>query len=256
MRKWLAPMLYHVHQNEPEAVPPTNIEPFTFDSPAKGDAYDFSVTLHRTVRSAGRRARTVLDDEISEAEAVLQRAFEEVRPITRQFEITEAGAAELAANQRLASISSAITGSYRWTVRVEVNVSEEVRQLNRDAYRKQHDIRSEAAAALLHIESTNRVRLKWQEFLAAVEGSDRAVHAIQLAADRSQLPQIITGLVKQREQDAQELLSTVDRIMQSYQAVDMLDFVVSNETVLRRTLELLGLPIPPLQNDTILIGEA
>ncbi|MGP3920940.1 hypothetical protein [Nonomuraea sp. 10N515B] len=254
MRKWLTPMLIGIYQNEPEAVPPANVEPFTFDSPAKGDAYDFSVTLHRTATSAGKRARAVLDDELPEAEAVLQRACEEIRPVTRQFEITEAGAAELAANQRLASVSPAMTGSYRWTVRAEVNVSEEVRQLNRDAYKQQHDIRSEAAAALLRIESTDMVRLKWQEFLAAVEGSDRAVQAIQLAADRTQLPRIFMDLVEQREQDAQELLGTIERIMQSYQAVDMLHFVVSNETVLRRTLELLGLPVPPLQEDDVLVG--
>ncbi|MEU0482415.1 hypothetical protein ABZ260_24915 [Streptosporangium sp. NPDC006013] len=256
MRKWLAPMLYQVYQNEPDTVPPTNIEPFTFDSPAKGDTYDFSVTLHRTVRSPGRRARAVFDDEVPEAESVLQRAFEEIRPVTRQFEITEAGAAELAANQRLASVASAMTGSHRWIVRAEVNICEEVRQLNRDTYRKQHAIRSEAAAALLHIESTDKVRLKWQKFLAAVEGSDRAAQTIQLTADRTQLPEIIRGLVERREQNAQELLSTVDRIMQSYLAVDMLDFVMSNETVLRRTLELLGLPIPPLQDESILVGEA
>jgi hypothetical protein len=36
----------------------------------------------------------------------------------------------------------------------------------------------------------------------------------------------------------------------------MLDFVVSNESVLRSTLELLGLPVPPLEDDTLLVGRA
>ncbi|TMR99601.1 hypothetical protein [Nonomuraea basaltis] len=254
MRKWLAPMLYHVQQNEPEAEPPVNIEPFVLTSPAKGDAYDFSVTLLRTATSAGKRARALLNDEVPEAEAVLQRACQEVRPITRRFEITEAGAAEQAANEKLRSISGSMTGVYRWTVRAEVNVPEEIRQLNRDAHRKQHDIRSDAAAALLQIKSTDEVRQKWQEFLAAVEGSARVVHAIQLAVAPEQLPQIIAELVEQRQQGAQELLGTVDRIMQSYQAVDMLNFVVSNESVLRSTLELLGLPVPPLEDDSLLVG--
>ncbi|WP_204061085.1 hypothetical protein [Microbispora corallina] len=248
-------MLYRAQQNEPEAVPPIEIPPFTFASPAKDDAYDFSVTLHRTAISAGKRVRVVFNDEIPEADMVVQRACQEIRPITRQFEITKAGDAELAVNQQLASISSALTGVYRWMVRAEVNVPDEVRQLNRDAYRKQHDIKSDAAASLLHIESTDKVRLKWQEFLSAVEGSARVVHAIRLAADQTQLPQIIKELVEEREQGAQELLSTVDRIMQSYQAVDMLHFVVSNETVLRRTLELLGLPVPPLEDEAVLVGE-
>lgn len=255
MRKWLEPMLYQVHQNEPATVPPTNIEPFTFNSPAKSDIYDFSVTLHRTARSLGRRVRAVFNDEVPEAEAVLQRAFEEIRPVTRQFEITEAGAAELAANQRLASVANAMTGSYRWTVRAEVNICDEVKQLNRDTYRKQHAVQSEVAAKLLHIESTDKIRLKWQEFLTAIEGSNRAVQTIQLAADPEQLSEVIIGLVERREQNAQELLGTVDKIMQSYQAVDMLDFVMSNETVLRRTLELLGLPVPPLQDESMLVGE-
>ncbi|WP_431916352.1 hypothetical protein [Nonomuraea jabiensis] len=256
MRKWLAPMLYHVQQNEPEAEPPVNIEPFVLGSPAKGDAYDFSVTLLRTATSAGKRTRALLNDEVPEAEAVLQRACQEVRSTTRRFEITEAGAAEQAANEKLRSISGSMTGAYRWTVRAEVNVPEEIRQLNRDSHRKLHDITSDAAAALLRIKSTDEVRQKWQEFLAAVEGSARVVHAIQLAAAPEQLPQIIAELVEQRQQGAQELLGTVDRIMQSYQAVDMLDFVVSNESVLRSTLELLGLPVPPLEDDTLLVGRA
>lgn len=256
MHKWLAPMLYHVQLNEPEAEPPVDIEPFVLTAPAKGDAYDFSVTLLRTATSAGKSARALLDDEVPEAEAVLQRACQEVRVITRQFDITEAGAAERAANEKLQSISGAMTGVYRWTVRAEVNVPDEVRQLNRDSHRKLHGIRSDAAAALLHISSTDEVRQKWQEFLAAVEGSARVVHAIQLAAAPEQLPQIIADLDKQRQQGAQKLLDTVDKIMQSYEKVDMLDFVVRNESVLRSTLELLGLPVPPLEDDTLLEGRA
>ncbi|WP_433420721.1 hypothetical protein ACQP1V_08825 [Microtetraspora malaysiensis] len=256
MRKWLAPVLYHVQQNEPEAEPPVNIEAFVLAAPAKGDAYDFSVTLRRTATSAGKRARVLLDDEVPEAEAVLQRACLEVRLITRRFEITEAGAAEQAANEKLRLISGSMTGVYRWTVRAEVNVPEEIRQLNRDSHRKLHDIRSDAAAALLQIKSTDEVRQKWQEFLAAVEGSARVVHAIQLAVAPEQLPQIIAELVEQRQQGAQELLGTVERIMQSYQAVDMLEFVVSNESVLRSTLKLLGLPVPSLEDDTLLAGRA
>jgi hypothetical protein len=247
-------MLYRVQQNEPEAEPLVNIEPFVLASPARGDAYDFSVTLFRTATSVGRRARALFNDDVPEAEAVLQRACQEVRPITRRFEITEAGAAEQAANEKLRSISGLMTGVYRWTVRAEVNVPEEIRQLNRDAHRKQHDIRSDAAAALLQIKSTDEVRQKWQEFLAAVEGSARVVHAIQLAVSPEQLPQIIAELVEQRQRGAQELLGNIDRIMQSYQAVDMLDFVASNETVLRNTLELLGLPVPPLEDDSLLVS--
>jgi hypothetical protein len=184
-------MLYYVQQNEPEAEPLVNIEPFVLASPAKGDAYDFSVTLLRTATSAGKRARALLNDEVPEAEAVLQRACQEVRSITRRFEITEAGAAEQAANEKLRSVSGSMTGAYRWTVRAEVNVPEEIRQLNRDSHRKLHDIRSDAAAALLQIKSTDEVRQKWQEFLAAVEGSARVVHAIQLAVAPEHLPQII-----------------------------------------------------------------
>ncbi|MGW4797278.1 hypothetical protein ACWEPC_33140 [Nonomuraea sp. NPDC004297] len=256
MRKWLAPLLYHVQQNEPEPEPLVNIAPFVLGSPAKGDAYDFSVTLFRTATSAGKQTRTLLNDEVPEAEAVLQHACQEVRSITRQFEINEAGSAEQATNEKLRSISGSMTGVYRWTVRAEVNLPEEVRQLNRDNHRKLHGIESDAAAALLQIKNTNEVQQKWQEFLAAVEGSARVVHATQLAAAPEQLPQIIAELVEQRQQGAQELLGTVDRIMQSYQAVDMLNFVVSNESVLRNTLELLGLPVSPLEDDPLLVGRA
>ncbi|GAA2672126.1 hypothetical protein [Nonomuraea recticatena] len=254
MHRWLAPMLYRVHYNEPESAPPTDIQPFTFSSPAQGDAYDFSVTLQRTARAAGKRARVVLDDEMPEAETVLQRACEEVRPITRRFAITEAGAAEQAANTRLADLSGSMAGVYRWTVRAEVNVPDEVRQLNRDAYRKQHDIKSKAAAALLDIESTDRVRQKWQEFFATVEGSAGVMQAIQLTADPKKLPQVITDLIERREKGAQELLGTVDKIMESYRTVDMLDLVVRNDTVLRQTLKLLGLPVPPLEDETVLVN--
>jgi len=247
-------MLYIFHQNEPEAEPPVNIEPYVLASPAKGDAYDFSVTLFRTASSAGKRVRALLNDEVPEAEAVLQRACQEVRPITRRFEITEAGAVEQAANERLGSISGALTGVHRWTIRAEVNVPEEIRLLNRNAHRKQHEIRSGAAAALLEIESKDEIRRKWQEFLAAVEGSARVVHAIQLAVAPEKLPEIIAELDEQRQQGAHDLLGTVDKIMQNYQNVDMLDFVVRNESVLRRTLELLGLPVPPLEDETLLVG--
>ncbi|MEV4838635.1 hypothetical protein AB0K05_29320 [Nonomuraea sp. NPDC049486] len=256
MRKWLAPRLYHIQQNQPEPEPPVNIEPFILASPAKGDAYNFSVTLFRTATSGGVRARAVFNDEVPEVEAVLQRACQEVRSTTRQFEITAAGAAEQATNDRLQAISGSTTGVYRWAVRAEVDVPEEIRQLNRDAYRKQHDIRADAAAALLRIESTDEVRQKWQDFLTAVVGSAQVEHAIKLAVSPDHLPQIIAELVEQRQQGAQQLLGTVDTIMQRYEREDMLNFVVSNETVLRRTLELLGLPVPPLEDDTLLVGRA
>jgi hypothetical protein len=255
MRKWLAPMLYQIQQNQPEAEPPVDIEPFVLVSPAKGDAYDFSVTLFRTATSGGRRARALLSDELPEAEAVLQRACQEVRSTTRRFEITAAGAAERATNDNLQAISGSMTGVYRWAVRAEVNVPEEIRQLNREAHKRRHDIRADADAALLQIKSTDEVRQKWQEFLTAVVGSAQVEDAIRLAVSPEQLPQIIAGLVEQRQQGAQQLLGTIDTITQRYETVDMLDFMVKNETVLRKTLELLGLPVPPQADDTLLAGQ-
>ncbi|MET9239826.1 hypothetical protein [Nonomuraea sp. NPDC003709] len=256
MRKWLAPMLYRVQQNQPEAEPPIDIEPFVLSSPAKGDAYDFSVTLFRTATSGGKRTSALFSDEMPEAEAVLQRACQEVRSTTRRFEITAPGAAEQATNERLQAISGSMTGVYRWAVRAEVNVPEEIRQLNRAAHKRQHDIRADADAALLRIKSTDEVRQEWQDFLTTVVGSAQVEHAIKLAVSPEQLPQIIAELVEQRQQGAQQLLGTVDSIMQRYETVDMLNFVVRNETVLRRTLELLGLPVPPLEDDTLLVGRA
>jgi hypothetical protein len=252
MRKWLAPMLYNVYRNEPEAAPPINIEPVTFASPAKGDAYDFAVTLHRNAHSAGKRVPAVFIEDMPEMEAILQRACERVRTTTRRFGITEGGMAEFAVNEELAGMSGSMIGIYRWTVRAEVNVPDEIRQLNRDAYRKQHEIRSDAAAALLRIANKDQVRIRWQEFLAAVEGNARVAQAVQLADDPKLLPRIVADLVEQREQGAQVLLGTIDKIMQNYQSVDMLDFAVANETVLRKTLELLGLPVPP--EDDMLLG--
>ncbi|MGR6919136.1 hypothetical protein ACU635_33225 [[Actinomadura] parvosata] len=245
MPGWLTPLVYFQH-HEPEAEPPRGMSPATFDSPAKGDAYDFAVTLHLAAGSAGKRTRGAPPDDLLDVEAVVQRAREEVRPITRRFEITQAGAAELAANERLSAIT--LIGTYRWRVRAEVNVPEEVRELNRDAYRKQHEIRSRTAAALLDIRSTDEIRQKWQDFLAMVVSSPRAAQAIRLAHDPAQLPQVVAELVEQREGGVQDLLAVIDRIVRNYQAVDLLDFEIRNESVLRKTLELLGLPVPPLED--------
>lgn len=254
MRRWFTPALIHFQNNEPEPEPPKDIEPFTFFSPSRGDAHDFSVTLRRTASSARKRVRAVLDDEMSESNAVLQRAYEEVRQVTRRFGITDAGAAELATNERLAEISGSLVGIYRWRVRAEVNVSDEVRKLNQDAYKAQHAIRSGAEAKLLHIKTTDEVRKKWQDFLTVLDGDTLVEQAIKLTHDPTQLPQIVTDLVERREQGARELLTIIDKIMQRYEAVDMLDLEVSSESVLRRTLELLGVPVPPLDDDTVLAG--
>ncbi|MEV4807877.1 hypothetical protein AB0K18_48480 [Nonomuraea sp. NPDC049421] len=256
MRKWLAPMLYRIQQNQPEPDPPVDIEPFILASPAKGDAYDFSVTLFRTATSGGKRARALLNDEEPEADAVLQRACQEVRSTTRRFEITAPGAAEQATNERLQAVAGSMAGVYRWAVRAEVDVPEEIRQLNRDTHKRRHDIRADADAALLQIKSTDEVRREWQDFLTTVVGNAQVEHAIKLAVSPEQLPQVIAELVEQRQQGAQQLLGTVDSIMQRYETVDMLNFMVKNETVLRRTLELLGLPVPPLEDDTLLAGRA
>ncbi|UBU18519.1 hypothetical protein [Nonomuraea gerenzanensis] len=242
MPRWTP--LDRFQQHEPEAGPPVDLGPVTFDSPAKGDAYDFSVTLHRSAGAAGKRVRGVPHDELLDSETVVQRARQEVRPITRRFDITQAGAAEEAANERLSAIS--LIGTYRWRVRAEVNVPDEIRELNRQAYRRQHEIRSETMAALLRIRGTDEVRHRWQDFLTGVVGSPRAAEAIQLVHDPAQLPRVIAGLIEQRESGAQELFSVIDRIVQGYQAVDLLDFEVRSENVLRNTLELLGLPVPPL----------
>ncbi|WP_433540447.1 hypothetical protein ACQP10_34790 [Streptosporangium sandarakinum] len=243
---------------EPEE--PVREEPESFLSPARDDAYDFTVTVHRTASFAGRprSAGSWLDDQ-SESEHVRGLIREVARQITRRFSIFDPDKAESAVNEHIQRRLDEIAQgdrrfTLRWWARAEVSIPEEVRELKQQVAVEKYKIYSKAETKALQIVKTDELRLAWERFLAAVEKSPKARPAIQLAENPGNVTQVFTDMLAEQQKNAEQLLSVIAKITDSLQQADILDVIVNSETVLRRTLEVMGIPLPAMEQDTFLIS--
>jgi hypothetical protein len=233
-------------------------EPEYFTAPALDPAYDFKVVVYCS-RQAGRRRRVSwwqMDrDEFCEVYEILR---DTIRQTTRQFPIFDPGAAEQAINAFLVSRlddahrKTRILAA-RWEARAEVTLPDEVLTLMRNVLSEQHQISEQAKATAMRMAKTDELRQGWDRFLDDAAKSQNAEHAVQLAEDPHNIAQVLADVLNDRRKGAEDLVTLIDKIVEVQRSTDILDLVVRSETVLRKTLEMMGIQLPPMREDSLLV---
>jgi hypothetical protein len=235
-------------------------EPDFFAVPALDPAYDFKVVVYCT-RQPARRYRGYRTSRLLAEEEELRSVSEIIRDTLRQtgrkFSIFDPGAAEQAMNELLAGrleeagrADRTITG--RWLARAEVTVPDEVLTLMRKALDEEYEIQTRARTTTLRMAETDKLRLGWECFLDDAAKSRNAQHAVRLAENPRNIAQVLEEVLNDRRSGAENLLTLIDKIIEVEQSADILDLVVSSETVLRKTLEMMGIQLPEVAADSLL----
>jgi hypothetical protein len=253
---WLIKHQTSSHVQDP--APPTAVfEPAGFTVPAQGDAFDFTVTAYFISTSAGWRRVGLWRDSTLEMERLLEAVRVTVRETARRFPVFEAGRAEEAANRgvadRLAEMAAAADGVRAWTVRVELRPPDEVLDAMRESALDRYRIEAKAEADALRLRKTDDLRLRWQRFLEDTAASPTARYAVRLTKEPENAAEILSALQHERREGAEDLLEHVTRLAQALQSADILGLVVSSETVLRKTLGMMGVQIPRMEDDSLLV---
>jgi hypothetical protein len=236
-------------------------EPDYFPVPALDPAYDFKVVVYCLRESRGRRryrsGRWLAEkEELFQVSEIIRDAL---RQTGRQFSIFEPGAAEQSINEQLANrledaarSDRAVIG--RWVARAEVNLPDDVLTLMRNALNQEYEIRTKARTTASLISETEKLRVGWDRFLQDAAKSQNAQYAVRLAEDPRNIADVLKQVLDDRRRGAENLLRLIDRIVEGQRSADILDLVVQSETVLRKTLEMMGIPVPPMEADALLGG--
>jgi hypothetical protein len=229
--------------------------------PARDQAYNFKVLLYCT-KLAGRRRR--INSSAAEADdlnRVANIARVAVRETARNFSIYEPAAAEQAINERL---DSELDNAYhkdrsllwRWEARAEITLPDEVLGLMRSTCKAEYQIMVNAKATALRMAETEGLRQQWDLFLDEAAKSQNAQHAVRLAEHPDDIAGTLEEVLNGRRERAEELITLLGKIVEVQRSVDIFELVARSDTVLRKTLEMMGIELPGMEGDALLASLA
>ncbi|WP_219467062.1 hypothetical protein [Nonomuraea rhizosphaerae] len=162
------------------------------------------------------------------------------------------GTAEREANQALeAAFINHATLKRRWVARVEVSLTKEARDLERENVVRQHAITANAKAVAMRLRALDDLRRQAETFLAGLNTSWASRYAVKLAQQPELAAEVVHRMLEDRRQDAEHLVDTVQRMVEAHQTANIYDLVISSEGALRQALEQLGVALPPLDPDPL-----
>jgi hypothetical protein len=228
-----------------------------FPAPAAEPAYDFKVIVYCTTRPLRRSwfAWLSVKREALELDEVSENIRNVIRRTARNFSIFEPGLAEQAINEALIRRLSGTEGGptfMSWTARAEVTVPDEVLTIMRSALDEEHHIRVRAKATALRMAQTDELRQGWDRFLDDAAKSRNAHHPIELAENPDNIADVLAAVLRDRRKGAEDLVTLINKIVEVQRSADIVDLVVRSETVLRKTLEMMGIQVPELEEDSLL----
>jgi hypothetical protein len=229
-----------------------------FPAPATEPAYDFKVIVYCTTRPLRRSFLGWLSAkrEALELDRVSEIIRDTIRQTARNFSIFEPGAAEQSINEALTRRLDGGSGGpmfMSWTARAEVAVPDEVLAIMRGALEEEHQIRVRAKATALRMAHTDELRQGWDRFLDEAAKSKNAEHPVELAENPVNIAEVLSSVLKDRRKGAEDLVTLINKIVEVQRSADILDLVVRSETVLRKTLEMMGIQVPEMEEDSLLV---
>ncbi|MEV4455161.1 hypothetical protein [Microbispora sp. NPDC049633] len=232
-----------------------NVGQFFFDAPARGDVFDFNVTVSLCWSANGRYRQAGPD--ASERDHVEGLVRAEARAVVRKHSPYHSEDAEREVNGALGDLLSGLSTHdrrvlMRWTAQAEVRPCTEVRELLRERARRLYQVDCEVAEAKRRAETAEEVRLAWERFLAGARRSDLTRYAVRLAEQPQAKAAIIAEMLDKGEDTAAHFIDKLDKLVSSHRQGDVYELIVRSESALRSAMTALGLPVPPLDPDPLL----
>ncbi|GGK79217.1 hypothetical protein [Mangrovihabitans endophyticus] len=272
IRRWLSKVIRGLLNDGPHGgtltpmpyFPPTDganrIRTITFETPAKGDAYNFTITVEMCLCATGQQTpsqlQAVVDGRLPDLEAEVRSA---ARPESRKYPIYRPGAAEprvaaqidAAIRRTLAGVPSDYGVSLQCTTRVRVDMPDEVRALQRQTVQEQIQLEaryehSEQAALRL-----GELREVWSKFIKDGLHEWNTPYAVHMALQPTSAAQTLFTLRKDRKDEAEKLVDMVSAVTVGNERMDLLEFALATDSALRKTHELLGIAPPPPGGDSL-----
>lgn len=224
-----------------------------FETPALGDGLTFQVVI-RCVREAGSRRHVGAfwigaGEERSRVHDLVRRV---ARDVCRRHSAFNPEQAEHEANERVnAAFAAQPTLRGRWSVQVHVNLSDEVRSLQRDAQLEMRKIIWKGEEAALRLQKTRELTRISEEFLSAATGQWITRYAVRLAERPEAAAETVAQMLGERQERAEHFVKLVGEMVDAHRQAGVFDLVVASEGALRHALKQLGVDVPPLESDSI-----
>lgn len=242
--------------NTPSQLPHDASE-VTFETPALGEAFAFTVVAHCTPLAGGKRHLRGVWVDFEEERALAHGLVRSVvREVCRRHSAFTPASAEGAVNEALRrALSGRDALRDRWSVRVEVGICEDVRELQRKALKEQQQISSQAEADILRLEKLTQVSRIGEDFLSAAKERWIARYAVRLAQRTDDAAVILGELMNERQAGAERLIGLVNEMAVAHKEAGVYELVIASEGAFRHALKQLGMDVPALESDPLFSSE-
>ncbi|WP_239336236.1 hypothetical protein [Frankia sp. CiP3] len=224
-------------------------------TPSKGDAYDFEVTV-RCAWHDGQRPVTEIRSRAADYESLVQEKIAvATRCVLRAYPPHQAAEAETCLNAQLDVLArqGLPETTLGWSARAEVTLHTDVRALQQQAWTRalQQDALHDFSQQL--VSNYTEMATQWRRLLAmlGIDALDAelppapylARHLLRLAAQPEHAADVVDQLAEQREAKDDELLTTVFQAVDNANNVNLLEFDVAHNSALVRLMQWAGLPV-------------
>lgn len=237
---------------------------FKFSVPAKGDGYEFSVTVHFTWCVTGRAFGYVLAHRVLDNRTrVLERLLGRVREVSRRYPPYDAAAAEANIHRCIAEIFNAnhlvfVAGEEAAArpdgdaraieFRTAVHLDKPVREAQQEAWSRRQKVVNEHDLARVMAGHLSESRQLWQSFLREGARDWLTPYAVALAKSPDEAADVISRMFRDRHDQVGELAEQVVKQTKAYGGLDAFELMTQNDTVLRRLMTMMGIEqAPPLE---------
>jgi hypothetical protein len=249
----------------------SEVDGWSFTTPALGDAHEFSVQAHcswsvsRTALSAEevedvrRELHTILD---TARVSIKRRVEDEVRHLARQYPPYRAAEAEQDIGRQIETCMS--DGEVRCRITLRIDVADAVRkelqafwsqrmELDMNLDHSQHKAKRihEVQQAWATVLSSGLTDLEASFGVTTHDGVDTttvqpwmAPYALLLAEQPVEVAQVMDGMLAKRIGQGRELLADLAKVVRQHKEVDAYDVAVRSDVALRNVLQGLGVPVP------------
>ena len=232
----------------------------SFGTPARGDSYEFAVSVALCWCATGTLSEQAMLDKLTsrvpEMNAEITAA---VRPVARQFapyrpdlaeqHMTEA--VRTAVQSVLAATPDADGVVLACTARTQVSPAPAICELQRQYVAPEMKLEARYDLSRLAAERLGELRVTWRDFITDGLPDWTTPYAISLAQRWDDAPQILFGMRTDRRHEAERLVDTIAQVASGHDRLDLLEFAVASDSALRKTYELLGIPLPDSAPDSL-----
>jgi hypothetical protein len=214
---------------------------FNCPLPCEGDAFEFKAEVHITY--AVSDPATIVERNVTDVRAILEPLIiHKMRSISREYDVEESAAAELAINQAIADESHDIGVKLNRSI-IRLSLDEDARAHIRKLRQIERDKEHERRAAELERQRDElelvRIGMKVDFYSPLIRKCLWELLALQLTKRPEDLETVAQMLIQQRQAELDRQLNTL-RIMLEDDALEGFQMEEASKIVLQRFVESLG----------------